>query len=253
MVRIVMATGSPIMNGDVPHAANPPGTLEETLQLMNNLIQENRDLKGENPSSLSFRQTFQTCRKDHHHFFIIHLCCVRSPPSDQPVNEGTFRGPECLAAEAAGGAQLPGEQAGRCSQAHRGADLPKPGAEPEVGQGRERGGRRLDGEAPPRPPWFLLLHLVPKHTKVDKYRVQWLVMCYYFEGGSSDQSGRRTWCTARSVGSTAGGEEWLGGHELRAAAEGGPGLPGGLLHRGHQGLGKDQHLKHNKASWPQWF
>lgn len=46
--RIVMATGSPMVNGDVPHAASPPGTLEETLQLMNNLIQENRDLKGEN-------------------------------------------------------------------------------------------------------------------------------------------------------------------------------------------------------------
>lgn len=51
MVRIVMATGSPIMNGDVPHAASPPGTLEETLQLMNILIQENRDLKGENQKS----------------------------------------------------------------------------------------------------------------------------------------------------------------------------------------------------------
>lgn len=36
------------MNGDVPHSANPHDTLEETLQLMNNLIQENRDLKGEN-------------------------------------------------------------------------------------------------------------------------------------------------------------------------------------------------------------
>ncbi|KAG7270317.1 hypothetical protein CRUP_030217 [Coryphaenoides rupestris] len=39
-----MATGSPIPNGEIPlgHA----GTLEETLQQMNILIQENRDLKG---------------------------------------------------------------------------------------------------------------------------------------------------------------------------------------------------------------
>lgn len=50
-VRIAMATESPMMNGDVPPAVSPPGPLEETLQVMNNLIQENRDLKGENRGS----------------------------------------------------------------------------------------------------------------------------------------------------------------------------------------------------------
>lgn len=50
--RIIMATGSPMMNGDVPHAASQPGTLEETLQLMNILIQENRDLKGKSQGLL---------------------------------------------------------------------------------------------------------------------------------------------------------------------------------------------------------
>ena len=40
-----MATGSPIMNGDVPRGHS--GTLEETLQQINVLIQENSDLKGE--------------------------------------------------------------------------------------------------------------------------------------------------------------------------------------------------------------
>lgn len=38
-----MATGGPMMNGEVPHN---PGMLEETLHQMNVLIQENRDLKG---------------------------------------------------------------------------------------------------------------------------------------------------------------------------------------------------------------
>lgn len=60
MVRIVMATGSPMVNGDVPHAASPPGTLEETLQLMNILIQENRDLKGENQGVLVVCIVFST-------------------------------------------------------------------------------------------------------------------------------------------------------------------------------------------------
>lgn len=41
-----MATGGPIMNGDIPRPPSQPGTLEETLQQMNILIQENRDLKG---------------------------------------------------------------------------------------------------------------------------------------------------------------------------------------------------------------
>lgn len=34
------------MNGDIPRSPSQPGTLEETLQQMNILIQENRDLKG---------------------------------------------------------------------------------------------------------------------------------------------------------------------------------------------------------------
>lgn len=42
----IMATGGPIMNGDIPRSPSQPGTLEETLQQMNILIQENRDLKG---------------------------------------------------------------------------------------------------------------------------------------------------------------------------------------------------------------
>lgn len=36
-----------MMNGDISHSPSQPGTLEETLQQMNKLIQENRDLKGE--------------------------------------------------------------------------------------------------------------------------------------------------------------------------------------------------------------
>lgn len=36
-----------MMNGDVSRSSGQPGTLEETLQQMNILIQENRDLKGE--------------------------------------------------------------------------------------------------------------------------------------------------------------------------------------------------------------
>lgn len=41
-----MATEGPVMNGDVSHSPSHPGTLEETLQQMNILIQENRELKG---------------------------------------------------------------------------------------------------------------------------------------------------------------------------------------------------------------
>lgn len=84
LVRTVMATGSPMMNGDIPHTANPPGTLEETLQLMNILIQENRDLKGENAWGFGFVR----CRGNNLIYF--HLSGLRSPASDQPVNEGTF-------------------------------------------------------------------------------------------------------------------------------------------------------------------
>lgn len=42
-----MASGGPMMNGDISRSPNQSGTLEETLQQMNILIQENRDLKGE--------------------------------------------------------------------------------------------------------------------------------------------------------------------------------------------------------------
>lgn len=41
-----MATGGPMMNGEVPQSPSNPGMLEETLHQMNILIQENRDLKG---------------------------------------------------------------------------------------------------------------------------------------------------------------------------------------------------------------
>nr|XP_046235316.1 optineurin [Scatophagus argus] len=40
-----MASGGPMMNGDIHRAPGQSGTLEETLQQMNILIQENRDLK----------------------------------------------------------------------------------------------------------------------------------------------------------------------------------------------------------------
>ncbi|XP_040886550.1 optineurin [Toxotes jaculatrix] len=40
-----MASGGPMMNGDISRSTSQSGTLEETLQQMNNLIQENRDLK----------------------------------------------------------------------------------------------------------------------------------------------------------------------------------------------------------------
>lgn len=94
-----MATGSPIMNGEVPHAANPPGTLEETLQLMNILIQENRDLKGENQGSFGsvgclsnklLRGAEKMVIKICFFVFFLYLFCLRSPASDQLVNEGTF-------------------------------------------------------------------------------------------------------------------------------------------------------------------
>lgn len=55
-----MATESPMMNGDVPPAVSPPGTLEETLQVMNNLIQENRDLKEAlRQTNLSMKERFE--------------------------------------------------------------------------------------------------------------------------------------------------------------------------------------------------
>lgn len=42
----IMASGGPVMNGDISRSSSQSGTLEETLQQMNILIQENRDLKG---------------------------------------------------------------------------------------------------------------------------------------------------------------------------------------------------------------
>ncbi|XP_029016266.1 optineurin isoform X2 [Betta splendens] len=49
-----MASGGPILNGDI---SRQPGTLEETLQQMNKLIQENRDLKE------ALRQTNMTMKE----------------------------------------------------------------------------------------------------------------------------------------------------------------------------------------------
>ncbi|TMS02741.1 Optineurin [Larimichthys crocea] len=101
-----MASGGPVMNGDISRSSSQSGTLEETLQQMNILIQENRDLKE------ALRQTNLTMKE-------------------------RFRGSGCVAGEAAGGAGLPGEQAGRGSEAHGSTDAPKPGAEPETGKGWE--------------------------------------------------------------------------------------------------------------------
>lgn len=83
--------------------------------------------------------------------FIKILCVrlsLRGPASDQPDDEGAFQGSDCVAGEAAGGARLPGEQAGRGSGSHGGTDPPKPGTEQENrGGGETRGGHgRLAGE-----------------------------------------------------------------------------------------------------------
>lgn len=43
----IMASGGPVVNGDISRSPIESGTLEETLQQMSNLIQENRDLIGE--------------------------------------------------------------------------------------------------------------------------------------------------------------------------------------------------------------
>lgn len=53
----VMASGGPMMNGDISRSPSQSGTLEETLQQMNILIQENRDLKGE--SSFVWSEEFR--------------------------------------------------------------------------------------------------------------------------------------------------------------------------------------------------
>lgn len=85
------------MNGDVPHAASPPGTLEETLELMNILIQENRDLKGESGVRVScvvfptnLREVQKISSTQFFNAYIICFPCLRSAASDQPVNEGAF-------------------------------------------------------------------------------------------------------------------------------------------------------------------
>uniref|UniRef100_A0A3Q3WFC4 Optineurin n=1 Tax=Mola mola TaxID=94237 RepID=A0A3Q3WFC4_MOLML len=55
-----MATGGPIMNGDIPRSPSQPGTLEETLQQMNILIQENRDLKEAlRQTNLTMKERFE--------------------------------------------------------------------------------------------------------------------------------------------------------------------------------------------------
>lgn len=85
-------------------------------------------------------------------FAFIQILCLclslRGPASDQPDHEGAFRGSVCVAGEAAGGAGLPGEQAGGGSGSHGDADPPKPGDEQEAGGGGEDRGSpgRLAGE-----------------------------------------------------------------------------------------------------------
>uniref|UniRef100_A0A3P9K6H1 Optineurin n=1 Tax=Oryzias latipes TaxID=8090 RepID=A0A3P9K6H1_ORYLA len=55
-----MASGSSMMNGDVPRSSGQPGTLEETLQQMNILIQENRDLKEAlRQTNLTMKERFE--------------------------------------------------------------------------------------------------------------------------------------------------------------------------------------------------
>lgn len=91
----------------------------------------------------------------------VHSLCLRlrGPASDQPDHEGTFRRSDCVAGEAAWGAQLPGEPAGGSSGSHGGADPPKPGTEPENGGGETRGNRgKLAGEGV-NSPSVLIFHL----------------------------------------------------------------------------------------------
>ncbi|KAF1372539.1 hypothetical protein PFLUV_G00266550 [Perca fluviatilis] len=56
----VMASGGPVMNGDVSCSQGQSGTLEETLQQMNILIQENRDLKEAlRQTNLTMKERFE--------------------------------------------------------------------------------------------------------------------------------------------------------------------------------------------------
>ncbi|KAM3587841.1 uncharacterized protein V6R79_015075 [Siganus canaliculatus] len=55
-----MASGGPMMNGDISRTPSHPGTLEETLQQMNILIQENRDLKEAlRQTNLTMKERFE--------------------------------------------------------------------------------------------------------------------------------------------------------------------------------------------------
>ncbi|XP_078098705.1 optineurin [Sander vitreus] len=55
-----MASGGPVMNGDVSCSAGQSGALEETLQQMNILIQENRDLKEAlRQTNLTMKERFE--------------------------------------------------------------------------------------------------------------------------------------------------------------------------------------------------
>ncbi|KAM9328166.1 optineurin isoform 2-T2 [Pholidichthys leucotaenia] len=55
-----MASGAPMMNGDISRSPSQPGTLEETLQQMNILIQENRDLKEAlRQTNLTMKERFE--------------------------------------------------------------------------------------------------------------------------------------------------------------------------------------------------
>ncbi|XP_010743731.2 optineurin [Larimichthys crocea] len=55
-----MASGGPVMNGDISRSSSQSGTLEETLQQMNILIQENRDLKEAlRQTNLTMKERFE--------------------------------------------------------------------------------------------------------------------------------------------------------------------------------------------------
>ncbi|KAI3366922.1 hypothetical protein L3Q82_009565 [Scortum barcoo] len=56
----IMASGGPMMNGDISRSPSQSGTLEETLQQMNILIQENRDLKEAlRQTNLTMKERFE--------------------------------------------------------------------------------------------------------------------------------------------------------------------------------------------------
>lgn len=56
----IMASGGPVVNGDISRSPGQSGTLEETLQQMNILIQENRDLKEAlRQTNLTMKERFE--------------------------------------------------------------------------------------------------------------------------------------------------------------------------------------------------